>query len=390
MVQAIVLQLLFGMDRLTGFVRRLWDRALRLSRRPPHAVLARGRALAAVPLLVVPLALMMLPVPRAWCAPAAGTSAPGGASSAMGTNSPIGTNSATGAGSTAGRPVPAAPIRAASIPPHLPFYIARKANRTVYVLGTLHAAMPSDYPVNLPFRPAILDALKRSTMLAFELSPDDLVVSQNDVTRYGVCAKPCLPKQLPDELWKRLQWRLRDNQEALTEIQKMRPWLAALLIETYDSLASGLQTEYGTEAQLENIYTKDPIIGLETLSDQMRAFTGLSSAEQWEMLAQDLSQTPQQNAADMRQLHALWRDGDADRLAAWNTARSQRLSQSPELSNALDEKILFRRNRRFARRIAQLSLPDRPLFVAVGVLHLGGPRGVLAKLRENGFKVQPG
>ena len=283
------------------------------------------------------------------------------------------------------------PITASQIPPHLPFYIARKANnRTVYILGTMHAAMPADYPPNLPFRPAILDALKRTSLLAFELSPDDLVESQGDVTRYGVCTTPCLSKQLPDALWKRLQWRLRDNPQALDEIQKMRPWLAALLIETYDSLASGLQTEYGTEAQLENIYIKYPIVGLETLSDQMRAFTNLRPAEQWEMLAQDLAQTPQQNAADMRQLHELWREGDADKLAAWSAARSQRLAQTPDLSNALDEKVLYRRNRRFARRIADLSLPDKPLFVAVGVLHLGGPRGVLAKLRENGFTIQPG
>ncbi|WP_420813198.1 TraB/GumN family protein [Pararobbsia silviterrae] len=280
---------------------------------------------------------------------------------------------------------------AAQAPPRLPFYIARKANnRTVYILGTMHAAKPADYPPNQPFRPEILDALKRATLLAFELSPDDLVVSQNDVTRYGVCDTPCLPKQLPDALWKRLQWRLRDNPEALAEIQKMRPWLAALLIETYDSLAAGLQTEYGTEAQLENVYAKYPIVGLETLNDQMRAFTNLRNAEQWEMLAQDLAQTPQQNAADTRQLHALWREGDADKLAAWSAARSLRLAQTPELSNALDEKILYRRNRRFARRIADLSLPDKPIFVAVGVLHLGGPRGVLAKLRENGFSIEPG
>ena len=283
------------------------------------------------------------------------------------------------------------PVTAAQIPPHLPFYIARKANnRTVYILGTMHAAMPADYPLNLPFRPAILDALKHTSLLAFELSPDDLVVSQNDVTRYGVCPIECLSKQLPDALWKRLQWRLRDNPEALEEIQKMRPWLAALLIETYDSLASGLQTDYGTEAQLENVYAKYPIVGLETLSDQMRAFTNLRPAEQWEMLAQDLAQTPQQNAADMRQLHELWREGDADKLAAWSAARSQRLAQTPDLSNALDEKILYRRNRHFARRIADLSLPDKPLFVAIGVLHLGGSRGVLAKLKENGFQIQPG
>ena len=36
----------------------------------------------------------------------------------------------------------------------------------------------------------------------------------------------------------------------------MRPWLAALVVETYDSLSAGLQTEYGTEAQLQNVFLK--------------------------------------------------------------------------------------------------------------------------------------
>ncbi len=100
----------------------------------------------------------------------------------------------------------------------------------------------------------------------------------------------------------------------------MRPWLASLLVETYDSLSAGLQTEYGTEAQLQNVYlrTRGKIIELETLPQQMRAFTGLTLAQQREMLAQDLVQTPAQNVEDVRTLHRLWRVGDADAIAAWS------------------------------------------------------------------------
>jgi len=34
--------------------------------------------------------------------------------------------------------------------------------------------------------------------------------------------------------------------------------------------------------------------------------------------------------------------------------------------------------------------PNEPIFVALGALHLGGPRGVLALLKRHGFAVQPG
>ncbi len=98
----------------------------------------------------------------------------------------------------------------------------------------------------------------------------------------------------------------------------MRPWLAALVVETYDSLSAGLQTEYGTEAQLQNVFLKKKggrVVGLETLAEQMRAFTGLTLAEQREMLAQDIAQTPAQNADDIKALHRLWRIGDADAVS---------------------------------------------------------------------------
>jgi uncharacterized protein len=275
-------------------------------------------------------------------------------------------------------------------PARMPFYVATRGKVTIYMLGTLHVGDPNDYPPGQPFRRPILAALAASPVLALELSPDDLLESADDVSRYGVCRYPCLPKLLPEPLWQRLAARLHGNPAALDGIRRMRPWLAALVVETYDSLSAGLQTEYGTEAQLQNVFLKKKgarVVGLETLAEQMRAFTGLTLAEQREMLAQDIVQTPAQNAADVQALHRLWRIGDADALAAWASAKSERLARSRPVADAIDNKILYERNRRFAARSIALAGPNRPLFVAVGALHLGGPKGVIELLKRQGFRV---
>ncbi|MGN4221893.1 TraB/GumN family protein, partial [Burkholderia gladioli] len=275
----------------------------------------------------------------------------------------------------------------------MPFYVASKGKTTIYLLGTLHVGDPADYPPAQPFRRPILAALAASPVLALELSPDDLLESADDVSKYGSCRYPCLPKLLPEPLWQRLAGRLRGNPAALDGIRRMRPWLAALVVETYDSLSAGLQTEYGTEAQLQNVFLKKKgarVVGLETLAEQMRAFTGLTLAEQREMLAQDITQTPAQNADDIKALHRLWRIGDADAVSAWANAKTERLAHSRPLAAAIDNKIVYERNRRFTARAIALAGPNRPLFVAIGALHLGGPKGVIELLKRQGFRVDAG
>lgn len=291
--------------------------------------------------------------------------------------------SSSAPGTTASGPVRTQPAR-------MPFYVATRGTTTIYVLGTLHVGDPADYPARQPFRPPILGALAASPTLALELSPDELLVSQDDVSKYGVCARDCLPGLLPEPLWRKLAFRLRGNPAALDAIKKMRPWLASLLVETYDSLSAGLQTEYGTEAQLQNVYirTRGKIVGLETLSQQMRAFTGLNLAQQREMLAQDLVQTPAENVADVHTLHRLWQVGDADAIAAWEAAKSEKLARDKRISNQIDNKIVYERNRRFVSRMLLIAAPNKPVFVAIGALHLGGRKGVLQLLRQHGFVVE--
>ncbi|MEX3556698.1 MAG: TraB/GumN family protein [Burkholderia gladioli] len=266
-------------------------------------------------------------------------------------------------------------------PARMPLYVASKGKTTIYLFGTLHVGDPADYPPAQPFRRPILAALAASPVLALELSPDDLLESADDVSKYGSCRYPCLPKLLPEPLWQRLAGRLRGNPAALDGIRRMRPWLAALVVESYDSLSAGLQTEYGTEAKLQNVFLKKKgarVVGLETL------------AEQREMLAQGITQTPAQNAADIKALHWLWRIGDAGAVSAWANAKTERLAHSRPLAAAIDNKIVYERNRRFTARAIALAGPNRPLFVAIGALHLGGPKGVIELLKRQRFRVDAG
>ncbi len=54
-----------------------------------------------------------------------------------------------------------------------------------------------------------MGALAASPTLALELSPDELLVSQDDVSKCGVCRRDCLPGLLPEPLWRKLAFRLR-------------------------------------------------------------------------------------------------------------------------------------------------------------------------------------
>src|SRR5260363_131412 len=258
------------------------------------------------------------------------------------------------------------PESAERVAPHLPFYIARKGPMTLYLLVTLHVGNASDYPRPERFRPAIRAALKASPALAFELSPDDLILSQDDVQRYGMCAYPCLRRLAPAALWRRLAQRLRDHPAEFAEIKKARPWLAAMLLDTLTALAAGLQTEYGTEAQLENIYTAGRILGLETVDEQILAFARLTSAEQLEMLRQSrckrLSAAPpiyvNYISCGAPETQTRWRCGKPEPLRNWRMrgASLKRLIKTTILMAAITA-----------------------LFMSVGHL-LGGQQGMMIAL----------
>jgi uncharacterized protein YbaP (TraB family) len=83
-------------------------------------------------------------------------------------------------------------------------------------------------------------------------------------------------------------------------------------------------------------------------------------------------------------------------LRAWASGDEATLASYPQwcmcLETAAERRFMHRlldeRNGGMADRLAALHAGGRQVFAAVGALHMTGPRGVQALLRERGFEVR--
>jgi uncharacterized protein YbaP (TraB family) len=124
---------------------------------------------------------------------------------------------------------------------------------------------------------------------------------------------------------------------------------------------------------------KIPVIGIESIEEQMQAIQTLSISEQARMLM-ELIQPENENRKEMEtELMNAYLSGNLDQLYA--------LSQRWETDPLFMREILQVRNFRMAERIHE-HLSEKPGFIAIGALHLPGQEGVLELLRIKGYKVE--
>ncbi len=266
-----------------------------------------------------------------------------------------------------------------------PFYKAERQGQVVYVLGTLHVGRPDFYPL----RPAIETALEKSDRLYLEIDHGEAGVAQK-MTQAMLCNRPCLKEALSEQEWNRLADRLGGQEAALRGLERMQPWAAAIVLTVADFTALGLSAEYGVERHVSARAGKGKKpAGLESAEEQIRLFTEMAPAEQKELLVQWLNMPVRERIDTSRELVERWEAGDAEALHAWYKQVEKRYSSSPEVAESFDRKFLAARNRVFVERLlAQVGGTRGPFFLAVGALHLGGPEGVLALLKKQGFEVK--
>lgn len=266
-----------------------------------------------------------------------------------------------------------------------PFYEAVRGKQVIYVLGTLHVGRADFYPL----RPAIETALDKSSRLYLEIRLDTPGATDKLIQSMQ-CDHPCLKQALSKAEWQTLAERLGQQEAALHEIERMQPWAAAVVLTFGDYMALGLDPQLALENHVrERIGKNKQVIGLETADEQARLFTGMLPDEQKGMLVQWLNMTVQERLGLSRDLIRYWQRGDADALHAWYLEMEKRYSSSPDIAESFEQKFVVARNRVFVERmLPQIGNAAGPFFLAVGALHLGGPDGVLALLKKQGFKVE--
>ncbi|MBX9747451.1 MAG: TraB/GumN family protein, partial [Hyphomonadaceae bacterium] len=169
----------------------------------------------------------------------------------------------------------------------------------------------------------------------------------------------------------------------MAQVERMRPWLAALNITYLYAARAGHSVDAGVESVLG---TRARAAGkrfsyLETAEAQIRVLADLSPTDEAHFLAVTLRQL-ESGSDQMSAFDEPWAHGDLVTL-------SERLDADwAEAGPAVHDAIIVRRNLAWADEIERRLAGAGSAFITVGAAHLVGEQNVVTLLRERGIVVE--
>lgn len=261
---------------------------------------------------------------------------------------------------------------------------ASKGQQKIYLLGSIHLADQSFYPL----RDVILNAYNRSDALVVEA---DVIAMESDPQLQQQVTQASfyppgdqLKNHIPPELYRELQAWLQKRSIPERIFSRMRPAIAMITLSIVEMQARGLDPNAGidrhflTEAHRQN----KPILELESVLLQLQLLNGLEKPELY--LEQTLEQLSEMDQFVPR-ITGAWKAGDQEAL--YDLIFREDIEQHPEFEQ-LHERLFYRRNREMAKMILSLSKQHGKLFVVVGAGHLIGENSITEHLKAAGFNVE--
>ncbi|WP_314403706.1 TraB/GumN family protein [Stenotrophomonas rhizophila] len=276
-----------------------------------------------------------------------------------------------------------APAAKATPPVPLLWKVTGPGDSRVYLLGSFHLLRAQDYPLAAD----VDQAFAASKRVVFELSPQDMQSPQLTQKMLQAAVRTDgteLKRDLDPATWTKLQAYATANNLPLAQLQGMKPWFVGLTITLGQFTKMGLDPNLGLDRHFmqRGATAGKPTSGLEDIDTQVGVLSGMSAAEQQQMVAEALDQADKADA-EGRKLHDAWRRGD-DKLL-WTSMAAQMRGEYPQLY----KRINTERNDAWVPKLQQyLQAGQGGTLVVVGTLHLLGDDGVVDKLKAKGFKVE--
>lgn len=257
-------------------------------------------------------------------------------------------------------------------------------SRPSYLFGTHHFASEAI----LDSVPQARQALKEIECVVGELdmTGNPMALVQEMQAHMMAPADSTLSKLIPADRYAKADsifTSLTGGMVNLAMIDNMKPMMAETTLSGIIAAKEMPQTGQ-IDSYFQNLAKRDSIEvqGLETADFQAHVlFDIIPLDRQAESLLSTLD-NPDKILADVKALNEAYISRDADRI--WNFAKEAALDSEGEFF----EILLNRRNAAWLEKLPGM-MADKPLFVAVGALHLYGDGGLVEGLRKLGYTVTP-
>lgn len=252
------------------------------------------------------------------------------------------------------------------------------ADTTIYLFGTIHA-LPKDVEW---YRGPVAEALAAAQVLVTEIAPGELTkpaVQQAFLARAMLPSGQSLRDMLNPEQRATYEAALPKLGLPAAAFDKVEPWLAAMTLSALPLLKGGYSLDAGVESAIESRSGAGKTrAALETVESQLRLFDEMPMEVQIAYLI-GVAEQVDRVAPAMNGMVAAWARGDAERLASL---------MNDELDDpALAERLLYARNRDWAKWVEKRLAEPGTVFVAVGAGHLAGANSVQDYLTRAGTAV---
>jgi hypothetical protein len=258
---------------------------------------------------------------------------------------------------------------------HFLWRVAGETN-SVYLLGSIHALRPSDYPLADVIGEAFRDA--EALVLEIRLPPGG---TGTVAAAMGGTPGTRLVDQLSPEQYRRARELARAQGIDLASLSDLDPWLAGLVIMQGSLRRAGYRPGTGIDAHFQRkaVAAGKPILSLETARDQLQLFDALPREMQGDFLIRTL-----QEAAGLEdslaKLVTAWKAGDVA------TVRDLVLAEFEPYPD-LYERLVVQRNRNWLPQLESFLDDRRDYLVVVGAAHMLGEQGLVRMLERRGYHV---
>lgn len=257
-----------------------------------------------------------------------------------------------------------------------------KDGRTSYLYGTIHAARREwMFP-----GPTIVDAVRASDTVALELDVLDADIQKRLAASIGARAS----EPLPAPLLRRLDQRKAAECVDAAVWNNFSPEFQVASLTVLAARRDGLDPANAVDLVLASL-ARDlgkPVASLETPEGQMQALQMPTRAETVAWVKEGLDDLDANRARPlMRRIAKAWVEGNYAELSRYEKWCD--CVRTPSERAAM-KRLLDDRNPALAAAIDRLHAGGKQVFAAVGSLHMIGPAGLPALMKQRGYKVEQG
>jgi uncharacterized protein len=251
----------------------------------------------------------------------------------------------------------------------------------LFLAGSVHALSSGYYPLS----PAYETAFAASDLLVEEVNFDEALAPEAQLRVLALSMLPGsarLDQVVTPATFMAVTRRAGELGLPVEPLRRFKPWALALTLLGMQWEDTDFDPALGLDRHLHDRARADgkPVHALETLEFQISRLDGLGPGDQDRFLA-SAARDPEAQTRLLVELADAWKAGDPDTVERVVVAE---LMQEPRLY----ARLLVDRNLDWMPHIDALLAGDRTAFVVVGAAHLVGPDGLLALLRNKGYRIE--